>query len=63
LELETALFRPIDAAAKKTRTAHPAQFEGNGVAADSAALDGVGQMGQSFRPAETVEDVSLRSAM
>jgi len=63
LELETALFRPIDAAAKKTRTAHPAQFEGNGVAADSAALDSVSQMAQSFRPPETGDDISLRSAM
>jgi hypothetical protein len=63
LELEPALFRPIDAAAKKPRTTHPTQFESNGVAADSTALDSGSQMAQSFRPPETVDDVSFRSAM
>jgi len=58
LELETALFRPIDAAAKKTRTAHPAQFEGTRVRGDTAGLYSVGQIAQSFRPTKTVEEIT-----
>jgi len=41
----------------KIRTANPTQFEANGMTGDFAAFDAIGQEGQTFRPAETGDDV------
>jgi hypothetical protein len=43
-----ALFGLACAAAGQRRTAYPTQFNGHGVSADAAGLDGVGEMAQPF---------------
>jgi len=58
LEPKTPLLGLACAAAGRRRTANPAQFNGYGVSADAASLDGIGKMAQPFRSAKSTEDVS-----
>jgi hypothetical protein len=57
LEQEMTRLGLTITSACKIRTANPTQFEANGMTGDFAAFDAIGQEGQTFRPAETGDDV------
>jgi hypothetical protein len=57
LKQEMARFSLAIPATNQIWTADPAKLKPNSMGTDAPGLHSVGQMAQSFRPAETVEDV------
>jgi hypothetical protein len=59
LKQEMARLSLARAHTNEIRTADPAKLEANSVRSNDAAFDVIGQKGQAFRPAKTLDDVAL----